>query len=569
LEQTNTKLKRLVRNERATVASATLVTMTLIGLSRITGIIRDIGRTTLFGRDWHTDAYVSAFSIPDLIYFLASGGALSAGFVPVFTGYLTKGEDEKAMRTFRVLMTYLGLLLLSLIVAFEVLAPQLVALLFPGMVGDEQKFTLTVRLVRILLPAQFFFVLGSLFTGALWSLRYFAEPQVQSVLYNLFILFGGILGAQFCAHWLGKGIEGMAIGALTGAAVGAGLVQARKLWQVGMDFRPCFDWRDEGARQVLKLVIPVVFSLSVTQINAIILPRSFSSLLPHGAATAVEMANRIMQLPVALFGASVGIALFPTLSALATKEAIDDLRRQVASGLRTVLFMTVPTAVLMAVLREPIVALFFEYGRWKSSDTQATALALLFYSFGVPAMSCQQVLARGFYALRDTWTPVWVGLLSFALAFTLNAALVHSPLQQGGLALAFSISAWFNITLLAILLRKRLNGLEGSAFLKLIAWLLPSSVTMGLVATSSLSFLPIGGVVGRLLRVSLPTLIGGIVFFALMFRSNLPEVQQVISKLRSSRADGKRGGETGASFPFRHHRHLQLAGLHWRVPEKR
>jgi putative peptidoglycan lipid II flippase len=515
--------------------------MTLIGLSRITGIIRDIGRTALFGRDWHTDAYVSAFSIPDLIYFLASGGALSAGFVPVFTGYLTKGEDEKAMRTFRVLMTYLGLLLLSLIVAFEVLAPQLVALLFPGMVGDEQKFTLTVRLVRILLPAQFFFVLGSLFTGALWSLRYFAEPQVQSVLYNLFILFGGILGAQFCAHWLGKGIEGMAIGALTGAAVGAGLVQARKLWQVGMDFRPCFDWRDEGARQVLKLVIPVVFSLSVTQINAIILPRSFSSLLPHGAATAVEMANRIMQLPVALFGASVGIALFPTLSALATKEAIDDLRRQVASGLRTVLFMTVPTAVLMAVLREPIVALFFEYGRWKSSDTQATALALLFYSFGVPAMSCQQVLARGFYALRDTWTPVWVGLLSFALAFTLNAALVHSPLQQGGLALAFSISAWFNITLLAILLRKRLNGLEGSAFLKLIAWLLPSSVAMGLVATSSLSFLPIGGVVGRLLRVSLPTLIGGIMFLALMFRSNLPEVQQVISKLRSLKSRWQKG----------------------------
>ncbi|MEZ8219755.1 putative peptidoglycan lipid II flippase [Candidatus Fervidibacteria bacterium JGI MDM2 SSWTFF-3-K9] len=540
LEQTKI-LRRLVRNERATVAGAALVTMTLIGLSRITGIVRDIGRTTLFGRDWHTDAYVSAFSIPDLIYFLASGGALSAGFVPVFTGYLTKGEDERAIRTFRVLMTYLGLLLLSLIIAFEVLAPQLVSLLFPGMIGDEQKFTLTVRLVRILLPSQFFFVLGSLFTGALWSLRYFAEPQVQSVLYNLFILFGGILGVQFCSHWLGKGIEGMAIGALTGAAVGAGLVQARKLRQVGMDFRPCFDWRDEGARQVLKFVIPVVFSLSVTQINAIILPRSFSSLLPHGAATAVEMANRIMQLPVALFGASVGIALFPTLSALATKEAIDDLRRQVASGLRTVLFMTVPTAVLMAVLREPIVALFFEYGRWKSSDTQATALALLFYSFGVPAMSCQQVLARGFYALRDTWTPVWVGLLSFALAFSLNAALVHSPLQQGGLALAFSISAWFNITLLAILLRKRLNGLEGGAFLKLMVWLLPSSAVMGLLAIFVLSFMPVGGVFERLLRVGLPALIGGMAFLALMLRSNLPEVQQVIAKLQSVKSRWQKG----------------------------
>lgn len=528
-----TKTKSLARNEQATVAKAALVTMALITLSRLTGIVRDIGRTTLFGRDWHTDAYVSAFSIPDLIYFLASGGALSAGFVPVFTAYLTKGEDEKAMKTFRVLMTYLGLLLLTLIVAFEILAPHLVAFLFPGMVGDERKFVLTVTLVRILLPAQFFFVLGSLFTGALWSLRYFAEPQVQSVLYNLFILFGGILGAQFCAHWLGKGIEGMAIGALTGAIIGAGFVQARKLWSVGMDFRPCFDWRDEGARNVLKLVVPVVFSLSVTQINAIILPRSFSSLLPHGAATAIEMANRIMQLPVALFGASVGIALFPTLSALATQESLDNLRSQIAKGMRTVLFMTVPAAVLMAVLREPIVSLFFEYGRWKLSDTQATALALLFYSFGVPAMSCQQVLARGFYALRDTWTPVWVGLLSFALAFALNAALVHSPIQQGGLALAFSISAWFNISLLGVLLRRRLSGLEGKLLFRLAVWLLPASLAMGLVSSISLGFLPTGGVLERFLRVSLPSLIGGSVFLAIMLRSNSPEAREIVAKWQS------------------------------------
>ncbi|MCX7968683.1 MAG: murein biosynthesis integral membrane protein MurJ [Armatimonadetes bacterium] len=524
--------KKLMRNEKATIASAAIINMALIGLSRLTGIVRDIGRTTLFGRDWHTDAYVSAFSIPDLIYFLASGGALSAGFVPVFTGYLTKGEDEKAKKTFRVLMTYLGLLLLTLIIVFEFLAPQLVAFMFPGMVKDERKFTLTVFLVRILLPAQFFFVLGSLFTGALWSLRYFAEPQVQSVLYNLFILLGGILGAQLGAHWPGMGIEGMAIGGLTGATIGAGIVQARKLWLVGVDFRPCFDWRDEGARQVMKLVIPVVFSLSVTQINAIILPRSFSSLLPHGAATAIEMANRIMQLPVALFGASVGIALFPTLSALATKEAIEDLRKQVASGVRAVLMMTIPAAVLMAVLREPIVSLFFEYGRWRAEDTKATALALLFYSFGVPAMSCQQVLARGFYAMRDTWTPVWVGLLSFVLAFLLNATFVHSPLQQGGLALAFSISAWFNIISLAILLRKRLNGLEGSAIFKLALWLLPSSAIMGIVATLVLSLLPSGGIPERLLKVIVPSAAGGAIFLAIMLRSRLAEVNQLVAKFQ-------------------------------------
>lgn len=525
--------EHLIRNERTTIAGAAILVSALIGLSRIMGIAREIGRTTLFGRDWHTDAYVSAFSVPDLIYFLASGGALSAGFIPIFTAYLTKGEDEKAMKTFRVLMTYLGLLLIGLVLAFELLAPQLVALLFPGMIGDEQKFTLTVRLVRILLPAQFFFVLGSLFTGALFSLRYFAEPQIQSVLYNLSILLGGIIGASLGAHLPSMGIEGMAIGALTGAMIGAGFVQARKLWKVGMDFRPCFDFRDEGALQVIKLVIPVVFSLSVTQINAIILPRSFSSLLEHGAATAVETANRVMQLPVALFGASIGIALFPTLSALATKEAIDDLRQQVANGLRAVLMLTVPAAVLMAVLSQPIVALLFEYGRWKAIDTQATALALLFYSIGVPAMSCQQVLARGFYALRNTWTPVLVGLLSFGLAFALNAFLVHSPLRQGGLALAFSISAWFNIVLLAFLLRRRLNGLEGSALLRLSVWILLAASLMGLVAYLCLSVLPQDGLLLRLLRVALPAVIGIIVYVGVLARSDFPESQQLIAKVKS------------------------------------
>lgn len=524
--------KRLVQNQRTTVAGAALIVMALIGLSRVTGILREVGRTTLFGRDWHTDAYVSAFSIPDLIYFLASGGALSAGFVPVFTGYLTKGEDEKAMKTFRVLMTFLALLLLATIIAFEIFAPQLVALLFPGMVGDERKFDLTVRLVRILLPAQFFFVLGSLFTGALLSLRYFAEPQIQSVLYNLCILFGGILGAFFAPHWMGKGIEGMAMGALIGAIIGAGLVQARKLWQVGMDFRPCFDWKDEGARTVLKLVVPVVFSLSVTQINAIILPRSFSSLLPHGAATAVETANRIMQLPVALFGASVGIALFPTLSALATKENLAELRQQILNGLQAVLLLSVPSAALMLVLREPVVALFFEYGRWTSTDTQATALALFFYSFGVPAMACQQVLARGFYSLRDTWTPVWVGLLSFALAFALNALLVYSPLQQGGLALAFSISAWFNALLLGTLLRKKLRGLDSTTVWQLLLWLSLATCALVFVAELVLSLLPSGNWLMRLGRVFLPATVGLVAYCAILSRSPNAVVQRFVEKAK-------------------------------------
>ncbi len=516
---------RLKRNEGVTVGTTAILVGILITLSRLTGIIRDTGRTTLFGRNWQTDAYVSAFSIPDLIYFLASGGALSAGFIPVFSGFLAKGEDEKAVKTFQVLLTYLGLLLILLIVCFEIAAPSLVSLLFPGMREQPERLQLTTTLARILLPAQFFFVLGSLFSGALFSLRYFAEPQVQSILYNLLILLGGIGGSVWGKEWTGGGVEGMAIGAVTGAMVGAGLVQSRKLRQLGVPLSLNFDWKDPGAREVLRLVIPVVFSLSVTQITAIILPRSFSSFLEEGSATAVEMANRVMQLPVALFGASVGIAVFPILSEDAALDRRHQLKGSLTSALRAVLILTVITAVLMAILREPIVSVLFQYGRWLQHDTEETAWALLFYSLGVPAMASQQILARGFYALRETWTPVWVGAITLVLAWVLNFLFVHTPLQQGGLSLAFSLSSWFNSSLLFLLLSRRLGGLETLRLPALGGSLLLAATLSAAVAHGALLILPSFDGVSRPIRLLLPGLVSVLVYVAILSRCPLPEVR--------------------------------------------
>jgi len=147
-------------------------------------------------------------------------------------------------------------------------------------------------------------------------------------------------------------------------------------------------------------------------------------------------------------------------------------------------------------------------------------------------MACQQVLARGFYALRDTWTPVWVGLLSFALAFTLNAALVHSSLQQGGLALAFSVSAWFNISLLALILRRRLKGLEGHALKQMFLWLLPATGLMAVGAWGCLSVLPEGGWFWRAMRVLLPALMGLCLYSLSLWRAPFPEKQTLLAKLR-------------------------------------
>lgn len=522
----------LKRNEKTGVVAAAITTSALVGLSRVTGVVRDIGRTALFGRDWRTDAYVCAFSLPDLVYLLASGGALSSGFIPVFSGYLAAGEDEKAIKTFRVLMTYIAIFLAAVILICELLAPRLVILLFPGMVEHHEKLKLTVLLVRIILPAQFFFALGALFSGALMSLRCFAEPPLQSVLYNIGILTGGIVGAHFCSHWYGSGIEGMAIGALIGAAVGAVGIQWVRLWRLGMNFSPCFDWRDEGAREVVKLILPVMASLSVTYINSTILPRSFSSVLPHGAATSVEMANRVIQLPVALFGASIGIALFPTLSALAATEAVDELRHQIAAGVRAVLFLAVPSAVLIGVLREQIIALLFQYGRWTTHDTQATGVALLFYSIGVPAMSCQYVLARGFYAMRDTRTPVIIALGSFMIAMVTNLLLVRTRLEHGGLALASSVAAWFYMLMLMLMLNRKLKGTFGVEAAHAFAWLV-GAIAVGVFAHAGLRVISMyasTNLYGRFVCVFVPSLVGMFAFILTLRLAGIKEAELVVKK---------------------------------------
>jgi putative peptidoglycan lipid II flippase len=524
----------LKRNEKTGVVTAAIITGALVGLSRVTGVIRDIGRTALFGRDWRTDAYVSAFSLPDLVYLLASGGALLSGFIPVFSSYLAKGEDEKAIKTFNVLMTYIAMFLTAVIIACEFLAPAIVALLFPGMVSDEKKLALTITLVRILLPAQFFFALGALFSGALMSLGCFAEPPVQSILYNIGILIGGIVGSSIGSNWRGGGVEGMAVGALIGAAIGTIGVQWVRLWRLGMNFMPCFDWRDEGAREVVRLILPVMLSLSVTYINSTILPRSFSSLLPHGAATSVEMANRVMQLPVALFGASIGIALFPTLSTLAAKEDIEAMREQAIAGLKAIILLATLSATLIGVLRSEIITLLFQYGRWTAHDTQATALALLFYSIGVPAMSCQNVLARVFYALHDTRTPVLVALCSFAIAMAVSGMLVHSQLQHGGLALASSVSAWFNMLMLLLLMSRRVGSVNWAELGRFCSWVAVGAIFAGLCAHmcamafhAQMSL----GLLWRILAVFMPSLVGTGAFLLVAFLGRLEEVEVMMRKL--------------------------------------
>jgi len=226
-----------------------------------------------------------------------------------------------------------------------------------------------------------------------------------------------------------------------------------------LPFRPLWDLKDEGLRKGVSLVAPIILGLSISQINAILLPRSMASLLPAGGTTAIEYANRLMQLPVALFASGMAIALLPSLSALAARSELGRVRAAVAQATRVVVLLAIPSTVLLIVLRVPVIRLVLEHGDFARTDTVAVAGALLFYSFGIIGMSVQQVVSRGFYAVQDTRTPVLLGIVSIAVFFTSAHFLVHLFAERG-LALSASIAALVNAILLLVALRKRFHGLE-------------------------------------------------------------------------------------------------------------
>lgn len=521
--------ERLVIRAGGTVAAAAMLLAAMILVSRVTGIVRMAVIAHLFGQTPQTDCYVGAFNIPDFIYFLISGGALATGFVPVFTEYLTQDQPDAARRTFRAMLTLLVLCLLVVISLCWLMAPQLVYAIFPGWRDKPEMLALTVKLTRIVLPAQFFFVLGGLFSGTLNSLRHFFVPALQPIVYNGGIILGGVLlGPRL-------GVAGLSWGALFGAALGCFAFQVPLLAFKGLSFRPLPDVRDPGVRKVVSLVLPIILGLSISQITAILLPRSLASVLTGGSTTALEYANRLMQMPVAVFASGMAIALLPSLSALVSTGRVHEVQHSVAVALRAVLLLTMPAAVLLVVLRIPIIELLLEHGDFHHGDTLAVAQALVCYSLAIPAMGVQQVVSRGFYALQDTRTPVYIGIGSIAVWCIASHFLVV-PLKHGGLALSSGIAALVNASLLVTMLARKLSGLEGRACWRTGVCCAVAAALCGGVAHLAggglTPWLPGEGLAARLAGVFGPLTAGVLAYALLLWLFQVPETALVWDRVR-------------------------------------
>ncbi len=463
------------------VAKAAVLIMAATVVARVLGYVRDVVIYTKFGQNYVTDAFNAAFSIPDFIYMLLVGGALSSAFIPVFSSYLATGRREEGWRTASILLNLIGIMMLALIVVAYIYTRPLILLLVPKL--PPQSIDLAVSLTRIMFVQTIFMALNGLTMGILNSHQRFAAPALGGIFYNLGIITLGLLLSSRL------GITAFSLGVVLGAALSF-LVQVPSLVRVRPQYTLSLDLRDAGLREVMVLMLPVLIGLSVGQFNLFV-SQNLASGLGSGAISALKLSQRIMQLPIGIFAVSIAIAVFPTLTSLAARQEMTDFKNTVSRGLRAVFFITLPSALGLMALREPLIGLLFQQGNFTASHTITTATALFYYCIGLFAYSALQVLNRAFYAVKDTVTPVVVGVLTVALNIYLSIHL-SGTLGYRGLALAYSLSGVFNMLVLLLWLRRRVGAIGG--------WKITSSFFISL-GTSLVMYVAARGAALHLLQI--------------------------------------------------------------------
>lgn len=431
--------------------SAALVLGVSSLISRAVGLLRERALTTTFGAGDTFDAFVAAFRVPDLIFNLVVLGALSASFIPLFTGRLVKGaRGEREALTFA--LTVLNLVVL-IVGAFSVLyalaAPVLVPLLTPGFAGE--RLELTVRLSRIMALQPLLLGVSFVFSGVLNSYKRFVAYALAPVLYNLGIIAGVL--------WLVPvlGISGLAWGVVLGALLHLA-VQVPSVVRLGFRWRPAIVWRQPELKALVRMMLPRVVGLGASQVNLLTATVIGSTLLA-GSITAFHLANNLQHVPVGIIGIAFAQASFPTMAEYVARGQRAAFARVLTGAFRYILFLVVPLSVFMFLLRAQTIRVFFGAGAFDWEDTVLTLQTLGWLTFSIFAQAIIPLLARAFYVQQDTKTPVLIAIVSMLV--NVAAAVLLSPWYGvAGLAIAFSLSALFNMSLLLIVLHVRLGGFD-------------------------------------------------------------------------------------------------------------
>jgi len=426
-------------------SSAIVGSMTM--LSRVLGLVRDIVIAGFVGASANADAFFVAFKIPNFLRRLFAEGAFAQAFVPVLADYKEEGSVAAVKALVNRVAGVLGGTLLILTGLMIVAAPVVTAIFAPGFVSQPAKYALTAELIRITFPYLLLISMTGLCGAILNSYGRFAVPALTPIFLNICL----IGAATVAAPWFEEPVFALAWGVFLAGVIQL-LFQLPSLYRLDLVPRPIWDTRDSGVRRILKLMVPALFGVSVSQIN-LLLDTVIASFLPTGSVSWLYYSDRLTELPLGVFGIAIATVILPSLSAHNAAARAGQFTRTLDWAVRNVLLIAVPAAVALILLAEPILITLFQYGALTPGDVDMASLSLRAYSLGLAAFMLIKVLAPGFYARKDMMTPVSIGIKAMVANMVLNFLFVlplyfYFNVGHVGLALATSVSAYLNAGLL-------------------------------------------------------------------------------------------------------------------------
>jgi len=520
MDDSPTQAKRQVARAAGTVMIALVI-------GQIASLAQSILIANTFGTQHELDAFYAANRVSETLFYLVAAGALSSAFIPTFTAFLAKDNKKSAWRLASAVANLLILTISLLAALAAVFSPTIVRYaLAPGLTEDPALFTLTVNLLRLQLVSVLLFGLGGLVIAILNSYQVFFIPALTASMYRLGLIFGILVLAPLL------GIYGLAWGVLIGAALSL-LIQVPTLIKLKGNYSLTLGWKNAAVGEVLRLMGPRLFGVAIVQLNFWV-NTWLASQMAEGSLSAVQYGFSFMLMAQAAIAQSVATAAMPTLSTQYALGRYDDIRSTLAASLRGVILLSMPASIGLILLRQPILAMIYQRGAFDEQSTQMVAWALLWYAAGLVFHSIYEVLARSFYAMHDTKTPVLVGLgamgLNVVLSFTLSALFERIGwMPHGGLALANSLATGLEATILIILMRRRLNGIQGKeiasgfaqAGLGTLGMALGLWFWLHIMASHSVTLTALAGVV-----------IGGAIYGLTVWLLKVPEMQSLVHAIR-------------------------------------
>jgi putative peptidoglycan lipid II flippase len=549
--------------QRAKVAHAAFLITGAFMFSSILGLVRTFLFTYVFGATNFSDSYLQAFLIPNLIFTVVSGGALSSAFIPIFTTYAVGHRDEKT--AWHIASSALNLsviIMVSLSALAMILAPVVVPLYSPGF--PPAQLALITTLTRIMLVQAIVLGSGVIVSAVLNAQQDFSYTALGTVLYNVGLILGLIPAFFLSFHSRSTTPSDLAVYSATwGVVLGAILqvgVQIPGLFKVRMRYTFAFDWRHPGVSQIGRQMIPRIinaamlsFSTSVDRFLLAFLTAVATATVVNGLITEYFQAFSILLLPVSIFGSSVSTAAFPTLASYVARARLDRVRSIIMETLRSILFLSIPSCIGLVVLALPVIQVLLEHGRYTLQEAQFTAIPLIFFAVGLPGLAAVEILTRAFYALQDSRTPVVISVAQFILKIALSVILINAAIfgvqwGMGALALSTSVASALEALVLFILLYQRIGGFDLRSLLIFIGRALLAAAGMGgalfvarmgldlVIETTTTNTLIINGILKAGLKLLIELGIGSLVFLILarllkMEEMNSGPVRRILNRL--------------------------------------